>query len=95
MKEKFLKVYPNLNHAVIFRTDTESNHGFPDPIKCPVNITRKSIAVYYYTEDKSFFKRTKYFYARWKKRPGIDEPKFGDNRNILEKIKNNFLFRIK
>ena len=95
MKNNFLKVYPKLNNAVIFRTDTGSNHGFPDPIKCPPNIGRKSLALYYYVNDNSFFKRTKYFYARWKKRPGIDEPKFGDNRNFFEKFKNNFLFRFK
>lgn len=95
MKSNFLKVFPNLNHCVIFRTDTESNHGFPDPIKCPKEIGRKSIAAYYYTEDNSFFKRTKYFYARWKRRPGVDEPKFGDNRSIFEKIKNAYFFRFK
>lgn len=95
MENNFLKVYPHINNAVVFRTDTESNHGFPDPIKCPENEGRKSIAVYYYIKENSIFKRTKYFYARWKKRPGIEEPKFGDNRNIIEKLKNKFLFRIK
>ncbi len=95
MENNFLKVYPKINHAVIFRTDTESNHGFPDPIKCPKSVGRKSLALYYYIKDNSFFKRTKFFYARWKRRPGIDEPKFGDNRNFIEKFKNNFLFRIK
>ena len=95
MEKNFLKVYPKINNAVIFRTDTESNHGFPDPIKCPKNIGRKSLALYYYVNDNTIFKRTKYFYARWKRRPGIDEPKFGDNRNFFERFKNNFLYRFK
>jgi len=95
MKNNFLKVYPHINNAVAFRTDTESNHGFPDPINCPKNERRKSIAVYYYIKENSIFKRTKYFYARWKRRPGIDEPKFGDNRNIIERFKNKYLFRFK
>ena len=95
MISNFLKVPPNINHAVIFRTDTESNHGFPDPLRCPLDKSRKSIAVYYYTVDNSLFKRTKYFYARWKRRPGIDEPKFGDNRSLFERIKNNFFFRFR
>ena len=95
MRRNFLKLYPKINHALIFRTDTESNHGFPDPIKCPKNISRKSLALYYYIKDNSLFKRTKYFYARWKRRPGIEEPKFGDNRNFFERFKNNFLFRLK
>ena len=95
MQNSFLKVPPIINHAVIFRTDTESNHGFPDPLRCPLDKSRKSIAVYYYTVDNSLFKRTKYFYARWKRRPGIDEPKFGDNRSLFERIKNNFSFRFR
>jgi len=95
MKYNFLKVYPHINNAVVFRTDTESNHGFPDPINCPKNEGRKSIAVYYYIKENSIFKRTKYFYARWKRRPGADEPKFGDNRNIIERFKNKYLFRFK
>tara|TARA_Y100000590_G_scaffold292433_1_gene329181 strand:- start:51 stop:827 length:777 start_codon:yes stop_codon:yes gene_type:complete len=95
MENNFLKVYPHINSAVVFRTDTESNHGFPDPITCPENEGRKSIAVYYYIKENSIFKRTKYFYARWKRRPGVDEPKFGDNRNIIEKLKNKFFFRFK
>ena len=47
---RFVKksVLPELNNAVIFRTDTISNHGFPDPINCPENVSRKSIALYYY-----------------------------------------------
>lgn len=95
MKKKFVKVFPKINNAVIFRTDTESNHGFPDPINCPNDKTRKSLALYYYVKDNSMFAKTKYFYARWKSRPGINEPKFGDNRNFFEKFKNNFLFRKK
>ena len=95
MKNNFLKIYPKINHALIFRTDTESNHGFPEPINCPEDKGRKSLALYYYISDNSLFKRTKYYYARWKRRPGIDEPKFGDNRNFIEKFKNNFLFRFK
>ena len=95
MKNNFLKIYPKINHALIFRTDTESNHGFPDPINCPKDKSRKSLALYYYIHDNSLFKRTKYYYARWKRRPGFEEPKFGDNRNFIERFKNNFLFRFK
>jgi len=46
--------YPSLfNHAVIFNTDDRSLHGFPDPLICPENVSRNSLALYYYTvEDK-------------------------------------------
>jgi hypothetical protein len=36
---------------VIFNTDEDSYHGLPDPIQCPEDMTRKSIALYYFTEE--------------------------------------------
>jgi Rps23 Pro-64 3,4-dihydroxylase Tpa1-like proline 4-hydroxylase len=51
MKQCAAKVFPLLNHAVIFNTDEESYHGYPDSITPPEGVTRKSIALYYYTEE--------------------------------------------
>ncbi len=93
MSEMFLKVSPKINNALIFRTDLESNHGFPDPIKCPENFSRKSIALYYYTPYEKMIKPKKKFYAIWKKRPGVEEKKFGDNLSFFKKLKNKFFFR--
>ena len=42
-------ILPTFNRTVIFNTTEESWHGHPDPLSCPQNITRKSIAMYYYT----------------------------------------------
>ncbi len=90
-------VVPELNNVVIFRTDTLSNHGFPDPIECPENISRKSIALYYYVKEKSilsiFIKRRKYFHAVWKKRPNINEPKFGENDSFFKRLKHKLFYR--
>lgn len=47
----FVKYPPRLNHAVIFNTDAVALHGFPDPLRCPENVSRKSLALYYYTVD--------------------------------------------
>jgi hypothetical protein len=33
------------NRAVIFRTDPTSFHGYPEPLRCPPGITRKSLAL--------------------------------------------------
>jgi hypothetical protein len=49
MKQCAVKYPPLLNHAVIFSTTDESIHGYPDPLTCPAELTRKSIALYYYT----------------------------------------------
>ena len=88
---------PELNNVVIFRTDYDSNHGFPDPMKCPENISRKSLSLYYYVKEKSFLpisiRRRKYFHAVWKKRPNIEEPKFADNDNFFKRMKHRFFYR--
>ena len=97
MKSAQRSVFPLLNNAVIFRTDCESNHGFPEPINCPENVRRKSIALYYYVKEKSILpisiKKRKLFHAVWKKRPNKDEPKFGDNDGFFKRIKHKFFYR--
>ena len=47
------KYAPLLNHAVIFNTDNNALHGFPDPLQCPENVCRKSVAFYYYTPEEN------------------------------------------
>jgi hypothetical protein len=37
---------------VVFATSEKSYHGHPDPVTCPEDRTRKSIALYYYTKDR-------------------------------------------
>jgi|SRR5579863_2281515 len=45
------RVDPLLNHAVIFSTDEKSFHGFPEKLTCPGGVARRSLALYYYTEE--------------------------------------------
>lgn len=49
MKECCHSVKPEIGTAVIFSTDLDSYHGHPDPLTCPDDVSRKSIATYYYT----------------------------------------------
>ncbi|MCY7349388.1 MAG: 2OG-Fe(II) oxygenase [Cytophagaceae bacterium] len=59
------KIAPIYNRCVIFNTDEDSFHGLPDPILCPDDMTRKSIALYYFTEEKETPKlRTTNYRAR-------------------------------
>jgi len=51
MKGVVRKIAPIFNRCVIFNTDEDSYHGLPDPILCPEDMTRKSIALYYFTEE--------------------------------------------
>tara|TARA_Y100000590_G_scaffold273338_1_gene306895 strand:- start:5572 stop:6420 length:849 start_codon:yes stop_codon:yes gene_type:complete len=52
MKSCRKKVFPFFNKIVIFSTNDFSNHGHPDPIKCPNNVSRKSIALYYFSDGR-------------------------------------------
>ena len=42
-------IEPEFNRMVIFATTATSFHGHPKPLTCPSNVTRKSLALYYYT----------------------------------------------
>ena len=53
LRLRVAKYPPLLNHAVIFNTDNNALHGFPDRLRCPENVCRKSIAFYYYTADEN------------------------------------------
>jgi len=46
------KITPIFNRMVIFSTTDFSNHGHPDAIKCPENMSRKSIALYYFSNGR-------------------------------------------
>lgn len=43
------RVLPIFNRLVVFSTTETSWHGHPDPLTCPEDRTRKSLALYYYT----------------------------------------------
>jgi len=49
MSRMVSKVAPLFNRVVIFTTSENSYHGHPDPLACPPDVTRKSLALYYYT----------------------------------------------
>jgi Rps23 Pro-64 3,4-dihydroxylase Tpa1-like proline 4-hydroxylase len=43
---------PTFNRMVIFATTDFTFHGNPDPVNCPPDIIRKSIAMYYYSNGR-------------------------------------------
>ena len=52
MQAKVKEVAPIFNRCVIFNTDADSFHGHPEPLTTPEGVTRKSIALYYYTAQE-------------------------------------------
>jgi len=58
------KVFPKFNRAILFDTTQNSWHGLPDPVNCPKNEFRKSIAIYYLcSPPKNISKRGKALFA--------------------------------
>jgi Rps23 Pro-64 3,4-dihydroxylase Tpa1-like proline 4-hydroxylase len=46
------KILPLFGRCVVFNTTDFSNHGHPDPLNCPADASRKSIALYYYSNGR-------------------------------------------
>ena len=55
MSKKKCSIKPIFNRCVIFSTGETSFHGHPDPLSTPSNVTRKSMALYYYTASKNIY----------------------------------------
>ncbi len=46
------KILPLFNRMAMFSTTSNSYHGHPNPLTCPPDRTRKSLALYYYTNGR-------------------------------------------
>ncbi len=68
MSECAVRVSPVFGRAVIFSTALDSFHGHPNPLNCPIERSRRSIATYYYTAAEDGLallpRRTTNFQAR-------------------------------
>jgi Rps23 Pro-64 3,4-dihydroxylase Tpa1-like proline 4-hydroxylase len=46
------KISPLFNRVVVFSTTDFTFHGHPDPLQCPETVTRKSLALYYFSNGR-------------------------------------------
>jgi hypothetical protein len=46
------KTLPLFNRVLVFGTTDFTFHGHPDPLRCPPGMTRKSLALYYFTNGR-------------------------------------------
>ncbi|WP_339079392.1 2OG-Fe(II) oxygenase [Pseudomonas sp. TMP9] len=69
MKTCLKRALPIYNRCVIFNTDKDSNHGHPEPLTSPEHITRKSIALYYYTSPNNLTEVKQRNKTHYKPRP--------------------------
>lgn len=87
MTEREHDITPLFNRCVIFNTTSNSQHGNPQPVNHPDGISRKSIALYYYTSTWDGSKRG--HTTQFQVRPGSRDRR--DWRTILREIKSEVL----
>ena len=67
------KIAPLFNRCVIFNTTDFSYHGHPEPLMCPPDQTRKSIALYYYTAGRPEGEKSSPHSTLYQKRPKVTD----------------------
>ena len=60
------RVEPVANRLLVFTTSGDAYHGHPDPLWCPAGSARRSLALYYFTEEERPARRA----TRYRARPG-------------------------
>lgn len=85
------KILPLFNRCVVFSTTDFSYHGHPEPLTCPEDRTRKSLALYYYTngrpaEEVTGKPHTTIFQARTQDDFKLDESPNLTVKAILKKL---------
>src|SRR3712207_1690584 len=90
MTECAERVMPYFNRCVVFSTTSTSYHGHPEPLACPEGMTRKSVALYYYSKDRPASERSEGHNTLFKARPGeaLPEPGAASARPRAERVKN-------
>lgn len=69
MTECTERILPVFNRCVVFNTTDFSYHGHPVPLTCPPDRTRRSLAVYYYTNGRPREERSAPHSTIFKDRP--------------------------
>ena len=81
MSQCVKRIAPAFNRLVAFSTTETSWHGHPDPLNCPPERTRKSLALYYYTNGRPDSETAQEHTTLFRGRPG---EKIGRTRQPLQ-----------
>jgi Rps23 Pro-64 3,4-dihydroxylase Tpa1-like proline 4-hydroxylase len=69
------RVLPAFNRCVVFSTSDRSYHGQPEPLSCPPDRQRNSVALYYYTNEAAGMQRSEPSHnTLFRSRPGETAP---------------------
>ncbi len=90
------KILPEFNTMAIFSTTSDSYHGHPDPLRCPENRSRKSLALYYYTSGRPDSEKRKNHSTLFQGREGVFENTwFHQLKRFLIRVHFHLLHRMK
>jgi Rps23 Pro-64 3,4-dihydroxylase Tpa1-like proline 4-hydroxylase len=75
MRRRQVSISPVIGRAVLFNTSLDSFHGQPEPVTCPPDRARRSIATYYYTVPRGGIEILPDRTTNFRTRPGsMDRP---------------------
>jgi hypothetical protein len=63
------RIAPIAGRCVVFQTTTTSFHGHPHPLTCPADRSRKSIALYYYSNGRPEHEGSEQHETLWQETP--------------------------
>lgn len=73
MQGREASVLPEFGRAVVFTTALDSYHGHPDPLTCPPERSRRSMALYYYTAPEDGLVDVPVRGTQFQARPGSED----------------------
>lgn len=91
MSQVAKRIEPLFNRLVVFSTTDISYHGHPDPLDCPEDVTRKSMAFYYYTNGRPQDEKSPPHGTLWQRRPGTRDPVGAGTQGRLARIAKNWV----
>jgi hypothetical protein len=77
MQRCAVRALPVFNRAVIFNTTDNAYHGHPDPLTCPEGMSRKSMALYYYSAGRPEEETAPSHSTLWQMRPRESRGRIG------------------
>jgi Rps23 Pro-64 3,4-dihydroxylase Tpa1-like proline 4-hydroxylase len=82
------RIAPAFNRCVIFSTTDFAYHGHPDPVQSPPGVTRKSLALYYYSNGRPAEETSAPHTTVFKLRPGerLDSPSRLSARAVVRAV---------
>src|SRR5262249_34806488 len=84
------RIAPLFNRLVVFTTTDFSYHGHPNVLECPEGMTRKSLALFYYTNGRPADEVSDLHWTLFQARPGEEFEDF-EQRDRLKNLAKDVL----